>query len=48
MKKFFVLFLLTTQAALADIVLYTDRPTARLQPIADQFTAETEIGRAHV
>lgn len=41
MKKIFLVFLLTTQAALADLVLYTDRPTARLQPIADQFTAAT-------
>lgn len=30
-----------SSSALADLTIYTDRPTARLQPIADEFTQAT-------
>ncbi len=36
-----LILLLVSQIANADLVIYTDRPTARLQPIADQFTDQT-------
>ena len=32
-----------TSLATDKIVLYTDRPTARLQPAADKFSAETGV-----
>lgn len=41
MNKLLLLSLFTTQLAHADLILYTDRPTARLQPIADEFTSQT-------
>ena len=46
MKKVFVALLLSvlSTAAFAEtLTIYTDRPTARVQPIADQFKAQTGV-----
>lgn len=37
----FALFLLMAPAALADLTIYTDRPTDRIRPVAEIFTAKT-------
>lgn len=39
----FALFLLIAPAALADLTIYTDRPTDRIRPIAEIFTAKTGL-----
>jgi iron(III) transport system substrate-binding protein len=39
--KIVLVLLIFSQMASADLMIYTDRVTARLQPIADQFTALT-------
>lgn len=45
MKRFFALiaFSLVAQSAMADLVVYTDRPTDRLQPAIQLFTAATGV-----
>ncbi len=46
MKKVFVALLLSvlsTTAFAETLTIYTDRPTARVQPIADQFKAQTGV-----
>lgn len=40
-KALLVAALICTQSALADLTIYTDRVTANLQPIANEFTART-------
>lgn len=43
MKTIFMALTLITNLAMADLTIYTDRPTARLQPIAEQFTKNTGV-----
>ena len=45
MKRFFALiaFSLVAQSAMADLTVYTDRPTDRLQPAIQAFTAKTGV-----
>lgn len=45
MKRFFALiaFSLVAQSAMADLTIYTDRPTDRLQPAIQIFTAQTGV-----
>lgn len=51
MKKLIAAFLLTataTGASAETLTIYTDRPTARVQPIADQFKSQTGVDVAIV